>query len=1065
MKNLRFKPLITCCLAMVLLFPMGLFAANIIYDQSNVDLTRAGVHAHDYDIGNGRNQIILADDWLQDDSITQFNMVSDAHWFGYVENNDPHSTMCVGFHLSIHTQSAGACVPMDPSIWEKEVPLSHITVTDTGLTNFLGETLYRYDYYLDTPVPLTFGQKYWFDVSANSVDLTVPFKWKWANAAPPINYCPAAQKIVDGPPDPWTSLDDTDLAFTITADEPPETGDMDFGDAPEGDPQQPGTAIAYPSLGVQGKFPTCITVGPPNSWIQHTNFGAWFGNTVDFEFDGNAGACGTAACFPPYDLDECFDSTNNGNNTDPGLIMPESYTIDGLGNVVACPPWTGTALGQTCAIAVWGQDIDIWVHNTMPSHPEYLPAYVNVLIDWNQDGTWGGTASGPGCTNVPEHVLVDFVVPPLYIGPLSALTPPNFQIGPNRGYAWARFSITERPVSPNNERWDGSGAFEDGETEDYLLRIDPSQTTDELDFGDAPEFWPDGTPTGYPTTVATGNNGARHIISANGPYFDDGTAGDFPDPEPDGQPTTPADGDDIDANGDDEDGVIIPPLIQGQTATISFFVGGPGGGVEAFIDWNADGDWADSGEALPPASYGPGPQTMTVPVPASAVVGPTYARFRISNSTVVPMGYAGQAPDGEVEDYLVFIEPGEEPERLKFQQLPLDGAAVRDVRYWGHDEVSTVYPDYGDPGPVPQIHRYLGCYMADDFADYEHSPVIRVKWWGSYLGGELAEEQPQPVNSFVIAFETDNPGPPSHPEFLLQHEEVMRDMDGILTPGEFSERFYSPGGPPCHEPVYEYEAILQNPFPQDPNTVYWLKIVAVVDLPPGHPFFSNPMTNPDQICDFLNYNYEPEPIHVTRWGWHNRDYTKMDPFASMPPAVVPGEHIQGVIPDGTADGVPVWHFQDDCVTGAVQMPADDNDPAVYRKIIDIEQHPDFWREQYYKFMLPYCFGQQGVDGPDEIEQFSKDLAFELWTNNDCFPSTDPSYWLWVSLGKPKCWCYPCHPHGDYNGDDLITAIDVQALLAAWPPNPYDPCGDFNHDGFITAIDVQILLASWGVGCP
>jgi hypothetical protein len=44
---------------------------------------------------------------------------------------------------------------------------------------------------------------------------------------------------------------------------------LDFGDAPEG-------ALAYPATGIIGMFPTCRTVGPA-SWIQHTNFGAWFG--------------------------------------------------------------------------------------------------------------------------------------------------------------------------------------------------------------------------------------------------------------------------------------------------------------------------------------------------------------------------------------------------------------------------------------------------------------------------------------------------------------------------------------------------------------------------------------------------------------------------------------------------------------------------------------------------------------------------------------------------------------------------------------------------------------------
>ena len=102
---------------------------------------------------------------------------------------------------------------------------------------------------------------------------------------------------------------------------------MDFGDAPEG-------ALAYPTLGVFGAFPTCITVGPL-TWIQHTNFGALFGPMVDFEPDGNAGYC--APSFGPYDADECF------YDGDAGLLFPQAYTIDQTPAVVPCPRGTGAA--------------------------------------------------------------------------------------------------------------------------------------------------------------------------------------------------------------------------------------------------------------------------------------------------------------------------------------------------------------------------------------------------------------------------------------------------------------------------------------------------------------------------------------------------------------------------------------------------------------------------------------------------------------------------------------------------------------------------------------------------
>ncbi len=173
--------------------------------------------------------------------------------------------------------------------------------------------------------------------------------------------------------------------------------------------------------------------------------------------------------FGPYDNDECF------RDGDAGLIMPEPFTIQG-GVEVPCPMSAGTPLGLTCQPGIWGGNIDIDVINNMPNQ---LQAYVNVLVDWNQDGVWGGMSTCPDGTVTPEHVLVDFPVPAGYAGPLSGLLPPSFLIGPNPGFVWARFSITERPVGAATI-WDGSGIFEDGETEDYLLLVEGDTTPPEI---------------------------------------------------------------------------------------------------------------------------------------------------------------------------------------------------------------------------------------------------------------------------------------------------------------------------------------------------------------------------------------------------------------------------------------------------------------------------------------------------------------------------------------------------------------------------------------------------------
>ncbi len=225
----------------------------------------------------------------------------------------------------------------------------------------------------------------------------------------------------------------------------------EWGDAPEG-------ALAYSISGVIGNFPTCATVGP-SAFIYHGPLGwAYFGPMVDFEFDGNAGLC---PGFNPYDLDECF------ADGDAGLLLPSAYTIVGGMEVPCTGP--GGPLGNICTMANWGANVDIHVVNNMP-----VVGYANVLMDWNQDGLWGGSNQN-GC-NAPEHVLVNHPVPMGFVGPLSGLMPPPFLIGGNMGFVWTRFSITEQPVMQN---WDGSGVFEDGETEDYLLYVDDPVATDQ----------------------------------------------------------------------------------------------------------------------------------------------------------------------------------------------------------------------------------------------------------------------------------------------------------------------------------------------------------------------------------------------------------------------------------------------------------------------------------------------------------------------------------------------------------------------------------------------------------
>ncbi len=154
------------------------------------------------------------------------------------------------------------------------------------------------------------------------------------------------------------------------------------------------------------------------------------------------------------------------------------------------------------------------------------------------------------------------------------------------------------------------------------------------DFGDAPA-------PPYPTLLP---NGARH--SPSGLYF-----GALRDLEANGAPTALADGDNV-AGVNDEDGIVfMTPLNVGRMANIQI-TASLGGRVDAWMDFNADGDWRDAGEQiLISVPLPPGVSAIPIAIPARAVVGPTYARFRISaGGGLTPMGFCA---GGEVEDYRV----------------------------------------------------------------------------------------------------------------------------------------------------------------------------------------------------------------------------------------------------------------------------------------------------------------------------------------------------------------------------------------------------------------------------
>jgi hypothetical protein len=165
------------------------------------------------------------------------------------------------------------------------------------------------------------------------------------------------------------------------------------------------------------------------------------------------------------------------------------------------------------------------------------------------------------------------------------------------------------------------------------------------DFGDASGS--------YPTLVA--DNGARHQLG--GIWL-----GSTVDADLDGQPHSSAAGDDL-TGSDDEDGVVfLSPLSAGEWTPVAVTASGSGF-LDAWIDFNADGDWEDAEEAIFVAlQVTGGINNLAVWTPAAASPGDTYARFRISLAgNLTP---SGAALNGEVEDYLITVAPVPLPSSL-----------------------------------------------------------------------------------------------------------------------------------------------------------------------------------------------------------------------------------------------------------------------------------------------------------------------------------------------------------------------------------------------------------------
>ncbi len=245
-------------------------------------------------------------------------------------------------------------------------------------------------------------------------------------------------------------------------------------------------------------------------------------------------------------------------------------------------------------------------------------AYLNIWIDYNNNGV---------LTDSGEQIATNVVIANGTNGAtqnVNITIPANSVTGSNLGL---RVRLTD-VASPGV-----TGTAGTGEVEDYVTPIAVPTT----DFGD----W-------------NGAADASSIASSNL------RMGALADTEYLSTLNPSATGDDI-TGSDDEDGVTLGSQTPGTAGSATVVVtnnSGAAGYLNAWIDFNNNGSFADAGEQIATnTSIATGTngatQTVNFIVPVGAVPGQRGARFRLT-STQNPTS-VGASGTGEVEDYLVTI--------------------------------------------------------------------------------------------------------------------------------------------------------------------------------------------------------------------------------------------------------------------------------------------------------------------------------------------------------------------------------------------------------------------------
>lgn len=408
---------------------------------------------------------------------------------------------------------------------------------------------------------------------------------------------------------------------------------------------------------------------------------------VTLATNGPRHVVGTASVY----LGACVDSETDGT---PGLFASADDLAIGATTVGACATAGDDEDGVTFSPAslVSGETAQVQVTSN-------AACLLAGFVDWNNDGDWND-ASEVVYSNQLLAAGVNNLSLPVPPGASTGSIAARFRCSTQPGLMATGFAVdgevedymvsvvrptaTATPTNtPTRTRTRTPTPTGNTPTNTPALSFTPAHTGTRTPTN-TPTRTPSSTPTAAgsdfgdlpdpPYLSAAASDGAEHLLSSGlylGACVDNegsagasstfsGTCDDQAIPGDcgmaDGDDENPASGYTLGTcavAGDDEDGIDIGTLTQGGAANITVTASQNNGVLNAWCDWNYDGDFLDVAEQFQRdvvVYAGENYLSVTVPSNANSFV---YCRFRLSTQS--GLAPDAQASDGEVEDYKVAV--------------------------------------------------------------------------------------------------------------------------------------------------------------------------------------------------------------------------------------------------------------------------------------------------------------------------------------------------------------------------------------------------------------------------